>query len=107
MWLTFTEKGEGTSAGGLHLLYSVEEQCISVASESFRPSSNVLDYSHPCLTELAGNINYTEFIAATKNIIYIYVRINELADIIKLYYIIASYLLNHNYLIELVWAVMP
>ena len=71
------------------MLYSVEEQCMSGDSASFRPSSSVLDYSHPCLTELAGNINYTEFIteATSKNII-IYVWDMRACRLIKLYIII-------------------
>ena len=37
-------------------------QYVSGHSVSFQPSSNALEYSHPCLTEFIGNINCTEFI---------------------------------------------
>ena len=83
MCLSITEKSVG------HVCrrpsFAAEEQYGSGDSASFRPSSSVLDYSHPCLGEFAGNINCTEFIATTNNIINVYVGINELADLIKLY----------------------
>ena len=53
------------SVEGLHLLHSVDEimvRIISSDSASFGLSSSMLDYSHPHLTELTGNINCTEFI---------------------------------------------
>ena len=65
MCLTFTERERVASVGGLHLLYSVEETAgnmqVVTVPHSDPPSSSVLDYSNPCLIELAGNKNCAEF----------------------------------------------